>query len=231
MLFALRQPATLLGLVLGYAVGLFLRATIQRLIVEGRGSLRYGGLRRAATPQLWLDPYGAVAALLAGVGWSIRPVLPFRGSKRTVWLLTIAAVVVHALLAAGGIALYLQLGGQRAALHFLDAVSVLHGTQFITTSATQRIALGFGVENLGCGLLALLPLPPLELGVALWSALPRTAGTRRLAHRLLEEQWSIAIVLVLLLLPIGGEQPLLLQLLDSVAGDILRAISPGSTLG
>jgi hypothetical protein len=45
-----------------------------------------------------------------------------------------------------------------------------------------------------------------------------------MAYRLLEEQWSIAIVLVLLLLPLAGEQPLLLQLIDNIGGDILRSL-------
>jgi hypothetical protein len=109
------------------------------------------------------------------------------------------------------------------ALGVVGVTTVLHGT-FDISSTTQRIALGFGVENLACGLLALLPLPPLELGVALWSTLPRSAGSRRLAAHLLEEQWSIAIVLVLLIVPLVGEGPLLLALIDSAAGHILRAI-------
>jgi hypothetical protein len=75
------------------------------------------------------------------------------------------------------------------------------------------------------GLLVLLPLPPLELGVALWSILPKSDGTRRFAYRLLEEQWSIVAVLVLLLLPLAGEQPALLQLIGSLGDRILSAVA------
>ena len=40
MLFALRQPATLLGLVLGFAVGCLLRATLQQAVIGGLRSVR-----------------------------------------------------------------------------------------------------------------------------------------------------------------------------------------------
>jgi hypothetical protein len=224
MLFALRQPTTLLGLLLGFAAGCYLRATLQRLVNGGSRALTHGGLRAASSPRLWLDPYGCVAALLCGVGWSPRPALPHRTAKRSVWLLAGVAVVVHGALAAAGIEAYLALGGHIEVLALVSPVSVLHGTQFIATSVGQRIALGFGIENLACGLLVLLPLPPLELGVAVWSTFPNNAGARRLAYRLLEEQWSIVVVLVLLVVPLAGESPLLLQLIDTIGGDILRAL-------
>jgi hypothetical protein len=224
MLFALRQPTTLLGLLLGFAVGCYLRATAQRLVNGGLRSASKGALRGANAPRSWLDPYGVVAALLTGVGWSPRPVLAHRGAKRNVWLVTAIAVVVHGVLAAVGIAAYDALGGHEFFLPLTGIVSVLHGTQGAAASAGQRVALGFGMENLACGLLALWPLPPLELGVALWSTFPRTPGARRLAYHLLDEQWAIAVVLALLLIPLAGEQPLLLQLIDTLGTDILRAI-------
>jgi hypothetical protein len=76
--------------------------------------------------------------------------------------------------------------------------------------------------NLACGLLALLPIPPLELGVLLWSRLPRSPGARRLAYHLLEEQWGVAVVLLFLLLPLAGQQPLLLELINDVSRAIFR---------
>jgi hypothetical protein len=228
MLFALRQPATLLGLLLGFAAGCYLRATAQQALNGRLRSVGRRGPRAWSAPRYWLDPFGVVAALLAGVGWSPRPELGRRRTARNVWLVVVIAVVVHGLLAVGGLAAYIAFGGHRVLLDFVDPISVLHGSQGVASSAGQRIALGFGIENLACGLLALLPLPPLELGVAVWSVLPRSPGARRMAYRLLEEQWSIAIVLVLLLLPLAGEQPLLLQLIDNIGGDILRSIA-GST--
>jgi hypothetical protein len=218
MLFALRQPATLLGLLLGFAVGCLLRVTLQRAFIGGLRSAR----RAVENPHQWLDPYGCVAAALAGVGWSPRPTLS-RFKSRQVWTVVLAAVVAHALLAAAGLAAYVGLGGSRVAFPFISTVAILHGSQH-AVGFGQQVALGFGIENLACGVLVLLPIPPLELGVALWSTLPKSAGARRMAYRFLEEQWGIAVVLVLLVLPLAGQQPLLLQLVGSLGDRILGAL-------
>jgi hypothetical protein len=218
MLFALRQPATLLGLVLGFAVGCLLRVVAQRLAVGGRRSLHL-----VTSPRSWLDPFGTVAAALSGVGWAPRPELA-RGRPRQVWVIVAIAVGVHALLATAGIAGYLAAGGSRLALPLTSTVSVLHGSQVFATTFAERVALGFGVVNLACGLLALVPIPPLELGVALWSTLPRSPSSRRLAYHVLEEQWGIGVLLVLLLIPLAGEQPALLQLVGALGDRILSAL-------
>jgi hypothetical protein len=218
VLFALRQPATLLGLVLGYAAGCFLRVVAQRLVVGGRGALR-----SVTAPQSWLDPFGLVAVLLSGLGWTPRPVLR-HGRPRQAWWMVLVTLVVHGALAAVGLAGYVAAGGAQQLLPFVSTISVLHGSQIIAGTGLERIALGFGVINLGCGLLSLVPIPPLELGVALWSTLPRSPSARRLAYRVLEEQWGIAVILLLLLLPLAGEQPLLLQLVATFSDRILSAL-------
>ena len=199
-------------------MGCYLRVALQQAFIGGLRSAKL-----AAAPRGWLDPFGIVGALLAGVGWSPRPVLS-RFKPRQVWTMVVVAVAVHGLLAAAGLAAYLAAGGTKLAFPFVSSIEVLHGTQFITSSFAQRVALGFGIENLGCGLLALVPIPPLELGVALWSTLPRSPGARRMAYRVLEEQWGIAIILVLLVVPLAGEQPALLQLIGSLGDRIVNAI-------
>jgi hypothetical protein len=229
VLFALRQPATLLGLLLGFAASSIAVTAAQRLAT---GSQRGPG--RAIQPRIWLDPYGAVAALLAGVGWAPRPEIRRgfgRPAIRTAWVVALVAVVVPGVLAAAGFAGYLAAGGTRTLLGLLGSlgvtsgsVTVLHGSQPIATAADQRIALGFAAECLAMGLLAVVPIPPLPTGVAVWSQFPRTPGSRRLAYRLLEEQWGIAVILVLTLIPLVGEEPALLALIGTVGDDILRAI-------
>jgi hypothetical protein len=219
MLFALRQPATLLGLVLGFAVGCILRTSLQQAFVGGLRSAR----RTAKEPQLWIDPFGLVGALIGGVGWSPRPTVS-RFKPRQVWVMVVVAVGVHAALTAAGLAAYLGAGGTHLLFTFSSSVSVMHGTQLFATTFLQKVALGFAIENLGCGLLALVPIPPLELGVALWSTLPKSASARRMAYRVLEEQWGVAILLVLLIVPLAGESPALLQLVGSVADRIVNAL-------
>ena len=230
MIFALRRPGVLLGLVLGFLVGILLRAAVQRAVARGRlsaggrGKLRSvggrpGGLRPRAGWAAYLDPYGTVAAILSGAGWGTRPETR-RGNSDILMLL--AALVVHGLLAAAGFVGFVAAGGSRAVLGILDPSSVLHG-DIGPGDLSLLVPLGFGMVNLACGLLALVPIPPLELGVVLWSRLPRSPGPRRFAYHLLEEQWGVAVVLLLLLLPLAGQQPVLLALIDIVGKDLLGA--------
>ena len=136
----------------------------------------------------------------------------------------VIAVLVHAALAAGALAVYVSAGGSRELLHLVDLSALLHGNDVSTLSVGQRIALGFAATNLACGVLALVPIPPLEAGIWLWSRLPRSPGARRIAYHLLEEAWGIAVLLVLLLLPLGGNRPVLLAVLDAVGDPLLRLV-------
>ena len=218
MLFALNQPATLLGLLAAFLLGSFLQTAAQRLVVGGRRSLR--GIKHA---QLWLDPYSAVAAMLGGAGWAPRQELDRRRPSLPL-LLTVVSVVIEVVLAAVGAAGFRVAGGPTNFLTFISTFDVIHGHQLIVTSFLQRFALGFGVESLACALLALVPIPPLPLGVWLWSVLPRSDGPRRLAYRLLEEQWGILVILVLLVIPLAGQQPVLVALIAAVADPIMHAL-------
>lgn len=229
MIFALRQPAILLGLLAGFLVGIPLRCLLGDLLTGAIGrrsprgprpiGRRSTGLRRGWSR--YFDPFGAVAAVLAGIGWGAEPA-PMRRRTGGPALRLLAALLAHGALAAGGFALAVAAGWPR---HFLDipVTSVLHGDLGLASTG-QAVALGLAMVNLGCALLALVPIPPLELGVLLWGRLPRSPGARRLAYHLLEEHWGVAVVLVLLLLPLGGHEPPLLALVNTVGHDILSAI-------
>jgi hypothetical protein len=220
VLFALNQPATLLGLLAAFLLGSFVQTCGQRLVIGGRRMLR--GVKHA---QLWLDPFAAVTALLGGMGWAPRQDLDRRRPSLPL-LLTLVSVLLEAGLAVVGLLGYRLAGGDvpDLGLTFASTVDVIHGHQLIAASFAERFALGFGVESLACALLCLVPIPPLPLGVWLWSVLPRGDGARRIAYHLLEEQWGVAVILVLLLLPLAGQQPLLLALLAAVADPILQAL-------
>jgi hypothetical protein len=229
VLFALRHPAILLGLAVGFVVGVVLRAALQQRLAAGRG-LRRTGLRSVrgvgrSPRQPWttyLDPYGVVAAIIAGVGWGARVAHRVSRGPRIAMPLLVA-LVVHGVLAAAGFAAYRALSGPPVLGSFVDASDVLHGSVALGSTGAQ-VAVGFGVVNLACGLLALVPIPPLELGVVLWSRLPRTPSARRFAYHLLEEAWGVLVVLVGLLLPLGGQPPALLALIDIVARPLLRLV-------
>jgi hypothetical protein len=235
VIYALREPTILLGLLAGFLVGVPLRASLQRLLARPGGLRRRGRLSAVghrSTGLGWpgyLDPYGAVAALLSGTGWGPR-VEPRRTPLGDVLMLG-AALAVHAALTVLGLAAYAAAGGAVRGSHgvgasiragLLDVSSVLHGS-VSAGSAARNVALGFAMVNLACGVLALVPIPPLELGVILWSRLPRSPGARRMAYRLLEEHWGVAIVLLLLLLPLAGQPPALLAAINALGGAILGA--------
>jgi hypothetical protein len=220
VLFALRQPATFLGLLLGYAAGMVALSAVLRRFERG---VRHP--RPWWHPHSWADPYGAVGAALAGAGWARRPEVR-RGfgssAHRRLWLVAGLSVLVPGVLAAAGIAGYAASAG-RGLLAFFATIPVLHGTQFLAQSTGDRIVLGFGTANLAIAVLSVIPIPPLPTGVAVWSTFPRTPGARRLAAYLLEDNWGIAVVLILLILPLAGEQPALLQLVAKIGDSIVHA--------
>lgn len=230
MIFALAQPAILLGLLVGFLVGAAATASAQRSLQGARPwrRRRMHSIGRARqTPAHWstyLDPYGAVAALLAGVGWGARPPA-IAGVRRAGPGPVVASVVVHGVLAAAGFAGYVAIGGLRSVVHVVSLSDMLHGSGLLDgRSVGEQILLGFGAINLACGLLSLVPIPPLELGVWVWSRAPRSPGARRIAYHLLEEAWGVGLVLVLLLLPLAGRLPALLAVLDAAADPLLRLI-------
>ena len=227
MIYALREPTILLGLLAGFLLGVPLRAALQRQLTRPGGLRRRGRLSavggRGRAKLGWpgyLDPYGAVAALLSGAGWGPRV-----EAKRTPALdvaMLAAALAVHAALTALGLAAYVAAGGTLSGLHGLDVSTVLHGS-VDTGDIVRNVALGFAMVNLACGVLALIPIPPLELGVIVWSRVPRSPGARRVAFHVLEEQWGVAVILLLLLLPLAGQPPALLAVINAIGGAILGA--------
>ena len=222
MLYALRQPATFLGLLLGYVVAMVALTAVLRRFERGSR-----GARPWWHPRTWADPYSAVAAALAGTGWAPRPeVRRVFGSseQRRLWLVALISVVVPGVLAAAAIGGYVASVGTADGLPFFSTTAVLHGNDlYLTESTLDRILLGFGAQNLAVAVLSLIPIPPLATGVAAWSTLPRTPGSRRFAARLLEENWGIFAVLLLLVVPLAGEYPLLLQLIGKIGDSIVRA--------
>jgi hypothetical protein len=231
VIFALRQPAVLLGLVIGFVVGIAAVTSAQRSLAgrrwRGRRNPLGSSARRPRRPASTLiDPYGVACAVVSGIGWGPRPPAP-TGLRKPGPGPLIIALVVHGLLAAAGIAAYLAAGGHKELLTVPTDVLflVVHGSPIVSSETVgAQILLGFGVVNLGCGLLRLVPIPPLEMGVLVWSRLPRSAGSRRLAYHLLEEPWGTAVLIVLLLIPLAGEQPLLLKVLSELGDPIVHAL-------
>lgn len=218
MIYALRTPAVLLGLVLGFLAAGALRAGALAALTRGRRGL--GTALR--TWRAWLDPFGLVCVIISGVGW-VGVSDRFR-ARRDLFV----DLFVHLGLAAAALAGFAVVQGSRFDVAVLGqavgVTNVLHGglQGTVGLSFLSKVCIGAGMINLACGLLALVPIPPLAMGVLLWSRLPRSPQARRIAYHLLEEHWGIAAVLVLVLLPVSNNESPLLALVDTVGNALLR---------
>lgn len=224
MIYALRSPLVLLGMVAGFAAAAALRAVL--FTAGGRRSpfRRKAGQpfrRSPRQPRSWgtvLDPFGTLAAVIGGIGW-----LPpdDAGSPARRLAADVASFAVVGVLGMTGLVL------SGASIHVLSLLSigdVLHGSVTFPGHPLAAVSAGAGCIGLACALLALVPLPPLPMGTLVWTRLPRTPQARRFAYRLVEEHWGVAAVLLLVLLPVARGVGPLFALTDTVGDALLRLV-------
>ena len=84
-----------------------------------------------------------------------------------------------------------------------------------------------GASQLYLGVLSLVPLPPLDGGRLLFAVCPQTLGWQKVQYQLVERNIGVAVLLALLIVPLGGPVPLLPQLLDSILAPVLTALTGG----
>ncbi|NUS71832.1 MAG: hypothetical protein HOQ05_00335 [Corynebacteriales bacterium] len=210
MLWALGQPAALVGLLLAYFGGLILRRTVH-YFAEPRGV--YGA--SWVEPRRDVDPFGAVAAAVGGVGWGRAP-----SERCRIWGVVAAPLVIIAI-SIGVLGVYQALGYSSVPLELDSGSDVLHGAP---GEPVEQCVLAFGVGLLAFGLVALIPIPPLD-GWRILTALNKrpSLGFQKADYWLGEQNLGIAILLACLLLPIFRGLPVLLALLDLVITPVLRA--------
>jgi hypothetical protein len=225
MLRALGSPAAFLGLLLGFLLAVFVQAQITAAIARALGdrpafrrafgdrstARRVGDLRRV------LDPFGAVAAALGGLGWGVTPDVPLRSRGRQA-LALLAGPVAVALLGVLALVGFVLVGGPSSALPDRGPGSLLGD---VDGPAAQLFFLGLGLELLGMAVLALVPLPPLPGWRLLELASTGSVGWQRAREYLVEKNLGVLFLLVLLVLPLGGSTPLLLNIVDTVVGSLL----------
>ncbi len=217
MLRALGTPVAFLGLLVGFLLALVLQAYAHAAAARALGDRaafrRLGGVRRV------LDPFGAVAAALAGPGWGVTPEMPLRSRGRLAVALLAgpAAVALVGVLALLG---YLLAGGPRQALPGAGPGTVLRGVE---GSAAPVFLFALGLELLGMAVLALVPLPPLPGWRLLELAATGSVGWQRAREYLVEKNLGVLALLVLLVLPFGGSSPPLLAIVDTAVGSLLDA--------
>ena len=221
MLYALGDPISLVLLLVSFVVAVTLHGWVQSLVAT-RAGLRQPAAegRTKPDPRRQVDPFGAVSAAIAGIGWA-KPVDPPDRRNR--------GALVRVLLSGAAANLVVGLGT-------LLLLGVVYGGLFV--SAPSRILqsgidgdlgalalLLFGLANLMTGLLSLVPIPPLDGGRLLFGLAPRTPGWLKAEYQLDERNIGVAVLLALMLIPLGGPQALLPTILDTLAGPIVRLVT------
>ena len=219
MLYALADPLSFLVLALSFVVASTLGGWAAVLAAGGAAAPGLEDRGRARPdPRRHLEPFGVVAAALTGVGWYRPAPLPFRGGRPVASTLAGPAV----LLAVGGA---LLVGAGAVTGQVLGAgTTVLQGGAD-GLGLLPRVLVLAGLVHLFVGLLSLVPLPPLEAGRLLFARAPRTQGWQKAELYLVEKNLGTVAVLVLLLLPLGGQLPLLLSLLSAVGAPLVALLT------
>jgi hypothetical protein len=225
MLRALGHPVAFLGMLIGFLLAIPVQAYVQVSCAKAFGDRpafrrafgdrltrrRIGDLRRV------LDPFGAVAAALGGLGWGVTPDIQLRSRGRLA-LALLAGPVAVAVLGVLAVLGFVLVGGPADFLPGRGPGAVLSG---VDGPAGQLFFLGLTMELLGMAVLALVPLPPLPGWRLLELASTGSVGWQRAREYLVERNLGVLALLVLLILPLGGSSPILLNIVDTVVGSLL----------
>lgn len=223
MLYALGDPVSLLLLLLSFVVAITVHGYVQTVVAARYGQRQPPAENRASVdPRRHVDPFGAVAAAIAGVGWA-KPVEPPDRRRRGAMVATLLSGPI-ANIALGLVALL--------AFRLVGGPSLAGGStqllqQGVSGDLLLRGLLLFGLSNLFVGALSLVPLPPLDGGRLLFGLTPQTPGWRKAEYQLVERNIGVAVLLALLLIPLGGPQALLPTLLDILVSPVVRLVTGG----
>ena len=213
MLFALGEPVAFGALVASFLLALVLRAVAIRLTARTVG---IADRRESVTPRLRedVDPFGAVAAAIGGMGWgkmiSVDEVSRFRGRGRAVAVFAAGPVVC--LIAGQLVMLAYVLAYPDNFLSVLSPADVLLG---VGLPVGEQVLLSLAVGLISFGLLALIPIPPLDGFGILHSALRRPGNGMQWMRLWFEDKnIGVLVLLILCLFPFGA--PFLLRILDAL---------------
>ncbi len=221
MLFALGTPVAFAALVVSFLCGLMLRAVAIRFTARTVGLAQRDEPMRPSLRRD-VDPFGAVGAALGGMGWgkilTVDEVPRWRGRGRAAAVFVagpVACILAGELL----LAVYALTGSNAGLFGFLSVGYVLHGVGGLPYG--DQVLLSLGVGLLAFGLLALIPIPPLDGFGILYNALPRP-GRGMQWMRLWFEDKNIGVLLLLIFSLFPGGNPLVLAILDVLGNFFLR---------
>jgi Zn-dependent protease len=225
VLYALGTPFSFLVLVASFVVAVTLHGWAASVAADrtgDRGPRMQGRLR--PDPRRHLDPFGAIAGLIAGFGWS-RPLDPLPARRRRAGLIVscLAGPAVNVLLGLAAIVAF----GLMSGLALASSTAKLLQDAAPSQASAEVAVLLFGLMNLYVGVLSLVPIPPLDGGRLLFGLAPRTVGWQKAQYHLVEQNIGLVALLVLLLLPLGGPQAVLPAVLDHVVSPLVRLATGG----
>ncbi len=221
MLYALHSPVSLAGLLTGFLLALAVRVFAIRG-VERALRLNPYGRRSGFNPRYDVDPFGAVAAVIGGLGWG-RPLDVGEVSRHR------GRGAFAAVFAAGPLATLLL------AQLLLLAFALIHGNDTMVTlnrpsdalagvagdAIGPQFLLSLAAAVLCFAVFTLLPVPPLDGFGLLWACF-RTPGPgiAKYKHWFADNNVGVAVLLGFLIIPFL-RVPLLL-VIDAVAGPLMR---------
>jgi Zn-dependent protease len=221
VLYALGDPLSFVVLVMSFVFAVTLHGWVQSLLSARLGRATTPA-RRRPDPRRHVDPFGAIAAAVAGIGWA-RPVeLAGRPSRRVLVLVLLSGAAANVLVGVAALVAFRVLGGRLAAVSTVLLQGGVTGTDL-----ASRVLLLFGLMNVFVAALSLVPLPPLDGGRLLFAFAPRTSGWQRAEYYLVEQNLGVAVLLALLLLPLGGPQALLPTILDTAVAPVVEVVTGG----
>ena len=226
MLYALGDPVSLVLLLVSFVFAVTLHGWVQSLVARRAGDRAVVAERRTRPdPRRHLDPFGAVAAAIAGIGWAKPVEAPDRRRRGALVRVLLSGAIANLVVGLGCLAALPFLATALGPIGFAGPSRLLQSG--IGGDLAVRALLLFGLANLMTGLLSLVPIPPLPGGRLLFGLAPRTPGWQKAEYQLDERNIGIAVLLALLLIPLGGPQALLPTILDTLAGPLVRLVTGG----
>lgn len=223
MLYALGRPLDFVLLVVSFVLAVTVHGWVQ-----ARAAARAGDRTPAAEgrlvpdPRRQVDPFGAIAGAIAGVGWSKQVVPTGRWARGRLVAVLLSGTVANLVVGAAALAGFRALGGAAS------GGSSLVLQRGVGEAELVLVALYLvGLSNLFTALLSLVPIPPLPAGTLLFALAPQSVGWQKARYRLVEQNIGVAVLLALLLIPLGGPQALLPTLLDTVVNPVLTPLLGG----
>ena len=211
MLFALGEPIAFVALVVAFLLGLLLRSFAIRITAR---ALALSDRRESVSPRPRedVDPFGAVAAAVGGMGWgrvvSVDEISRHRGRGRAAAVFAagpLACILVAQILFAAYVTLFPS--------ELLSVISLSDVLRGLSLPVGEQVLLCLAVGLLSFGLLALIPLPPLDGFGILWSA-QRNPGPGMQWMRLWFEDKNLGVLILLIFcfFPLGA--PILMAILN-----------------